>query len=235
MKNIFARDPKRTSLLEKSYIVQRQGMALLGALFPIAFLLSSYLFGRTDFQTSISAYYWTLDLERNFFVGVLCAIGVFFLLYKGYSTFEDRVLDLAGISAVGIAFVPMVRDSDCASAGTSAHGMFAVLFFACISLICILMSYSSQIAREDPERAKQFRPWYMACSAVMIGSVAVAVLSRLLPTDSAQWLCEHGILFWVEAFAVWAFSAFWFLKTRELDPSMSWIPFRRKRKAQVAK
>jgi len=64
------------------------------------------------FQTSISAYYWTLDPERNAFVGVLCAVGVFLLLYKGYSWFEDRVLDLAGVSAVGIAFFPMDKLGD---------------------------------------------------------------------------------------------------------------------------
>jgi len=90
-------------------------MAFLAAVFALAFLSSSFVFNRTDFQTSISAYYWTLDLERNFFVGVLCAVGVFLLLYKGYNRLEDRILDLAGISAAGVAFFPMDQTCDCDS------------------------------------------------------------------------------------------------------------------------
>jgi hypothetical protein len=60
----------------------------------------------------------------------------------------------------------------------------------------------------------------------MSGCVAFAVVSRLLPRATAQWLCEASAIFWLEAFGVWAFSLFWYIKTRELDPSASWVPFR---------
>src|SRR5262245_17222478 len=129
----------RSSHLEASFITQRIGMAVLAFVFPCFFIASSLL-GRTEFQPSISAYYWTLDLERNFFVGAQCAIGVFLLLYKGYTALEDWVLDIAGLCAVGTAFAAMVKDSDCGPAGFSWHGVFAVTMFACMGVICIFMS-----------------------------------------------------------------------------------------------
>lgn len=228
---LLARNASRTSHLESSFIVQRRGMALLAAVFPAAFLASSFLFGRTEFQTSISAYYWTLDLERNVFVGVLCAVGVFLLLYKGYTLLEDRVLDVAGISAAGVAFFPMDKNSDCASWGISAHGVFAVTFFACIFFICIFMSKVSLEDIADLRRRTAFRRAYSLCSGIMIGSIVLAVLSRLLPKEYIQMLCEYSAIFWFEAIGVWAFSAFWYIKTRELDPSLSWIPLRKKRES----
>ena len=226
--DLLATIPGRTSHLERSFIVQRRGMALLAAAFPTAFLASSFVLGRTEFQTSISAYYWTLDPERNFFVGVLCAVGVFLLLYKGYNWLEDRVLDLAGICAAGVAFFPMDRAGDCAASGVSAHGVFAVTFFVCIFFICIFMSENSLKEIPDPRRQEAFRRAYRLCSGIMIASVVIALVARfLLPEKYLQTLCENSAIFWFEAVGVWAFSAFWYIKTRELDPSRSWVPFRR--------
>lgn len=226
MRDWLTRDAARTTHLERSFIVQRRGMALLGAAFPLAFLASSFLFHRTEFQTSISAYYWTLDPERNVFVGALCAIGAFLLLYKGYTRLEDRVLDVAGVAAVGIAFFPVDRSGDCASSGISAHGLFAVLFFGCVVFVGMSMSLTSLQDAADPDRRRRFSWAYRLVLGVMSGCVAFAVLSRLLPRAAAQWLCEASAIFWLEAFAVWAFSLFWYIRTRELDPAASWVPFR---------
>ena len=227
--DLFTRDVTRTSHLERSFIVQRRGMAFLAAMFPVTFLVSSFVFGRTEFQTSISAYYWTLDLERNVFVGVLCAIAVFLLLYKGYNWLEDRVLDVAGVAAAGVAFFPTHEFGDCTSLGVSAHGVLAVIFFACIFFICIFMSEHTLKEITEPRRQAMFRRAYRLCSGVIVASVALAVLSRFLPDAYVQALCENGAVFWLEAVGVWAFSAFWYIKTRELDPSLSWVPLRRKR------
>jgi len=231
MNKLLARNASRTTHLESSFIVQRRGMALLAASFPAAFLASSFLLGRTDFQTSLSAYYWTLDPERNFFVGVLCAVGVFLLLYKGYTTLEDRVLDLAGLAAVGVAFFPMDEAGDCGSTGFSLHGTSAVIFFACIAFICIFMSGHSLEQMPDAARRDKFRRLYRICAVVMALAIGFAGLYWLLPDEAVLALCENSVIFWFEAAGVWAFSAFWTIKTRELDPSQSWMPFRRKRQA----
>lgn len=225
---LLAPIPTRTTHLERSFIAQRRGMAFLAALFPIAFLTSTFLSERAGPLTSISAYYWASNTERNLFVGVLCTVGVFLVLYKGYTWLEDRILDLAGVSAVGIAFAPMKEHSDCVASGLSVHGVFAVTFFSCIAVICLFMSEKSLKEIHDEHRKKAFRLAYRLCSGIMAASIIFAVLVEMLPIETTRRLCEKSATFWLEAVAVWAFSAFWYIKTRELDPSVSWIPFGKK-------
>src|SRR5262245_51812782 len=131
--HLLARNPERTTHLEQSFLVQRRGMSIVAAIFPLMFLVSSFVMHHTDFQASISAYYWTEDFERNFFVGALSAIAVFLLLYKGYTALEDRMLDLAGVCALGVAFCPMNEamvdckpplDGQAIEIVVTTHGMF---------------------------------------------------------------------------------------------------------------
>jgi hypothetical protein len=203
-------------------------MALLAAALPLAFLISSFLLGRTPFQTSVSAYYWTLEPERNFFVGVLCSVAAFLFLYKGRSTAEDRLLDAAGVCAAGVAFFPLAGNGDCSGASVSAHGVFAVLFFACIFIVGIFMSKDSLKEIPDEKRRAHFQRLYGLCSGVMITSLVLAVGSRFLSAEFIRTLCRHHAIFWFEAVGIWSFSSFWYIKTRELDPGMTWIPFRRR-------
>ena len=217
------------SHLEKSYVIQRGGMAILGGAFPFVFLVSSLILERTAFQTSISAYYHTLDPERNIFVGVLFAIAVFLILYKGYSRLEDYLLDIAGVSALGVAMFPMENTGDVSTSSVSVHGVFTVVFFTCIFAVCIFMSETTLKELQDEDRKRIFRRLYRRCAGVMIGALLLAVICRFLSADLIHALRLNSVTFWFEAVVVWAFSAFWFIKTREIDQSMSWIPFLSKR------
>jgi len=221
--NLLEKDPGRSSHLEQSFLAQRRGMSILAAVFPLVFLASSVL-KRTPFQHSISDYYWTLELERNLLVGILCAIAVFLILYKGYNWLEDRILDLAGACAAGVALVPTAAPGE---EGGTLHACFAVTFFACIFYIVIFMSRKSLEELADPGRAALFRRAYRWCAGVMIGSIALALAGRLLlPRAHFEVLLDFGAVFWFEAIGVWSFAAFWYLKTRELDSTVSWVPFR---------
>lgn len=59
---------------------------------------------REGWQTSISAYYYTA--AGPIFIGVLTCIGVCLVAIRGYTDAEDVCLNLAGISAPMVAFVP---------------------------------------------------------------------------------------------------------------------------------
>ena len=225
--HLTERKPGHSSHLEASFIAQRIGMAGVALVFPLFFIGSSLL-GRTDWQPSISAYYWTRDLERDFFVGALCATGVFLVLYKGYTLLEDLILDVAGACAIGVAFVAVLKDSDCGPPGFSWHGFFAVTFFACIGTICIFMSKKSLEEERDLKRKAAFLRLYWACAAVMAVAIVAALAIKLLPWQQTQALCEAGWTFWCESLGVWAFAAFWYVKTRELEPK------RRGREAALA-
>jgi hypothetical protein len=61
----------------------------------------------TCWQTSISAYYFTA--AHGVFVGAVCAVGTLLIVYKGSNDTEDVLLNLAGILAFVVAFVPTSR------------------------------------------------------------------------------------------------------------------------------
>ena len=223
---LLERKPGHDRYLEQSYIRQRQGMSVLAGAFPFIFLASSFVLRHVDFQPSLSAYYWTHDMERNLFVGVLWAIGVFLVLYKGYTKLEDWILNVAGICAAGIALFPTPHGEE----GTWLHYVFAGLFFACIFYVCIFMSEKSLEEMPDKARAERFRVAYRWCASVMIVSVAVALAGKLLLRhEYFSAILEHGGIFVFEATGVWSFAAFWYIKTRELDASVSWMPLTKKR------
>lgn len=98
----------------KTYRYLRLGMVVL-----VAVLLTSVLFewwdvGRSCWQTSVSAYYYTP--VQPVLVGVLVAIGVALITVKGSTHFEDIVLNLAGMLAPVVAFVPTSGRGSCRSA-----------------------------------------------------------------------------------------------------------------------
>ena len=96
-----------------TYFTQRAGMAAIAFIFPF-FLWFVGLSQGIELQDSMSAYYHKIVegvSMRDWFVGFLCAIGVFLYLYKGFSNAENILLNIAGISAVGVAMVPMAWES----------------------------------------------------------------------------------------------------------------------------
>jgi hypothetical protein len=60
--------------------------------------------GRSCFQGSVSAYYYTP--VRAFFVSALVAIGVCLVCLRGNTVWEDGLLNLAGVFAAIVGFVP---------------------------------------------------------------------------------------------------------------------------------
>ena len=53
---------------------------------------------------SLSAFYYTH--MRNLFVGAMCALGIFFAAYRGYSKWDNRFTNVAGLAAICIALFP---------------------------------------------------------------------------------------------------------------------------------
>src|SRR5262245_6980282 len=96
----------------------RLGMGFIALFFPLILLLVGYG-SQIKFETSYSAYYFGLpagDLDarifpgifptRVFFCGLLFALGVFLILYKGFNRSEDILLIIAGLAAICVAIFP---------------------------------------------------------------------------------------------------------------------------------
>jgi hypothetical protein len=93
----------------KTYRYLRIGMVVVVLALGAAVVLE-----RRDagcFQESISAYYFTP--ARAVFVGALIAIGVSLIVIKGSTSFEDTCLNIAGMFAPIVAFVPTSAVGEC--------------------------------------------------------------------------------------------------------------------------
>ncbi len=94
-----------------TYRYLRLGMMLTLALIALAVLVERA--GAGCFQTSISAYYYTP--ASPVFVAGLVTIGMGMVVLKGSTEWEDILLNLAGMLAPVVAFVPTPGEGTCFS------------------------------------------------------------------------------------------------------------------------
>jgi hypothetical protein len=147
---------------------------------------------------------------RDVFVGVLVAIGAFLYLYKGFSRAENYALNFAGVFAVAIALFPMQWQCAPACSWFSVHGAAALLFFACIAYVCLFRSSDTLALITDDKTIARYKRVYRTLGLCLVFSpLAAFVVSGVLQRSSA-WV------FFIEAFAVWSFAAYWLWKSLEL-------------------
>jgi hypothetical protein len=207
-----------------TYLTLRRGMAIIAFFFPIILLIFGPQPGLKP-EPSISAYYYVAGTLHELLIGVLCAIGVCLILYKGPWK-EDWALNIGGVSVILVAFLEMKQGADCVKPDhwydISAHGFFAVIFFLTISYVCIFLSKSEPKGESISPREAKFYRIYKICGFVMLAVIVGAVVLTIVDDGSA---CKkYDTTFWIESFGIWTFSAYWYIKTIELDQGVSWVP-----------
>lgn len=210
-----------------TYITLRRGMAIMAFAFPLLLWLVGRLLYGIQLQNSMSAYYFAVPAPgsdafpmRTWFVGLLFAIGGFLYLYKGFTDRENFALNLAGIFAVMVAVFPMDRDGAVGAERSlasqlSIHGASAVLLFVCLAFVAIWCA--DKTLRLLPEvhkgKEKNFRRWYRIIGLAMVAAPAGAFVYTLVSGDRARYV------FVVEALGIWAFAAYWAVKSYEMSLS----------------
>ena len=194
-----------------SYFILRVGIAILAIVFPLILWIGGGMM-EIKFQPSMSDYYNAVGIDgksmRDWFVGILWAVGVFLVLYKGRSRKEDLILDLAGMFAILVALFP----TDPGSKSFSLHGLFAVSLFVSMT-IYIFVSRDSMEELEDTNCIKLFKWFY----------IVLGILMLLAPISA--WLLAAGVgrlenyTFIAEAVGVGVFAIYWLVKTWELSVS----------------
>lgn len=216
-----------SSHIALTYIHLRRGMAALALSLAPMLAIGGYVLFGTPLLPSMSAYYDSG--MRDVFVGVLCAVGAFLFLYKGYTRRENLALNVAGVCAPLAALFPMSPAGDCAveGAGFSWHGLFAVTFFLAIGYVCVFLYKDSATDAMSPARQRLYHRVAKTCGWVMIACVAAALLYNFFVPAAvkAAW-CAVAIVFWLEALAVTAFSVHWIFKSLAYDNGVSWLPWR---------
>ena len=200
----------------QTYFSLRIGLAAIGSALPIVVLVAGVALHHVWIEDSISAYYHTpprlvFFTTRDLFVGCLLAAAACLYLYKGFSDKENVALNLAGVFAALVALLPTAADEGDRGLVSVLHATSAVLFFLCIAYVSLFRSHDTLclLPRESRDRYKRLYSW--TGGAMIASPLAAVVLTFALGTST--------LVFWVEALGVWAFSAYWIIKTFEMRSS----------------
>jgi hypothetical protein len=219
------------------FIALRVGVGVVGISLPIILVLGGKLFFDIPVAGSMSAYYHAnpacaLPREdlckqgkppcsytehgqgqmRNWFVGNLFFIGAAMFLIKGFSRQEDWALNIAGIAAPVVGLNPM--EWPCPRTFLSLHFIAAAVFFLSVAFTAIVCSEKTlKEMPQEPNRARIIRNYRAVYMVLAILMVALPVAGLVFTFKSG-----YGAL-GLETGGVWAFGAYWLVKTRELHHS----------------
>lgn len=218
--------------LVQSFLFVRQAVGALGFSLPILLLLYSFL-SHSAVQTSISKYYHTP--MGDVLVGVLCAIGVFLLSYKGYKKKSDEWLSdkwlarIAGCAAVGVALFPTASSQTCDCLGASGftfhpeflHFGSAAVFFGCLALFCLFVFTRGDRTAEGKIIWTRRNKIFVACGVLIVVSI-IAILPYALAGDKTALNRFHYLFVW-ESVGILAFATSWLTKGKALSELKSMI------------
>jgi hypothetical protein len=185
-----------------SYLTLRKIVGILGIVFPVVLVIGTLIIGEDSvFQRSISMYYHTH--MRDVFVGILCAIALFFFAYRGYDTLDNITGDFAGLFALGLTFCPI---SD--SLVGMLHLAFAILFFFTLAFFSFFL-FTKGSQTPSSQKLKRNR-LYRICGIIIFCCLVLLIVVYLLPSN----VKDSGIkpLFWLETIGLWAFGLSWLVK-----------------------
>jgi hypothetical protein len=202
-------------LLRNSYFRFRIGIGLLALLLTPVLWLVGEVFLDVELQDSLSDYYNADPLLRDLFVGVLFAVGVFLILYKGFTWLEDWALTFAGIAAVAVALLPVGK--------SDWHGVAAIVFFVCSGYVVMFRS-SDTLTKElmaNHENRKYWVLTYQALNGLTLLLIAIVTIAGLRSDRSKLTLL-------LEAIAITTFALYWILKSVEIERSKAGTDIRQK-------
>jgi len=220
-----------------SYLGLRKSIGFIGLLVPIVLLIAGVFFLEGRIQPSISHFYYTP--MGNYFVGSMCAIGVFLGSYRGYKPQQDEILTdrylglIAGSAAVIVALfpadpvstIPVCADNETSIVGT-IHFSAAALFLACLGVFSFFKfpRYDSDKPRNPVKqgRVKYYKLYGAFIFASLIGIAAITVYEK---ASCREFFIETW-LFWLESIAVVSFGLSWLMKGEAMEHIQSLLPRR---------
>lgn len=199
---------------------QVQSIGWMSVLLPGAMLLGNSLFGGCYcIQDSVSDYYYTIT--GDLLVGILCAVALFLISYKGYpGDRSDSLLStMAGILALGVAFFPTNETSadKCAiihlplnELRNNLHNILSAALFLILSAISLFLFTKSKGVVITKQKIRRNRI-YRICGVIMLVCIVVLALYANV-RDSLPWLKQYKPVFWLESVALLTFGVSWLVK-----------------------
>ncbi|MCA9130691.1 MAG: hypothetical protein KDB22_26570 [Planctomycetales bacterium] len=220
-------NPKKETTDEqvfRTYQNLRVGLCVIGVMVPIMVWFADYIeLGEVVPRPSISAYYHSEhSLTRDLFVSNLFVVGIFLLLYRGYSAKENIALDIGGMLLTGVAIFPTQPDPEklpqpadrtfiqhvayaeysIGEFSFTLHGACAVGFFLAIAYVAIFLA--GETVQENPVLK---RIYFWLGVAMLVAPLASFLFVSLIG--------ENYKLFLLESVGILVFSIYWAVKTWE--------------------
>lgn len=206
-------------LMSISYMKLRRAVGILGIALPLVLVFGNLILS-TDcdkVQFSISDYYYTK--MGPYFVGTLCAVGLFLFSYYGYTPKDRLAAKLACFCAIAVALNP-TQSADAVSACNVQHRSSSdfvnVIHFASATILFLTLAFFSlklftKTSGEMTSQKKKRNKIYKTCGWVMIGSIIGLVLvSTVDPVQTA--LKAYSPVLILEWILLWAFGLSWLVK-----------------------
>jgi hypothetical protein len=219
----------------------RLGMGFIALFFPLIIVTIGFLYN-IGFETSYSAYYFGLpagDLQarifpgifptRVFFSGLLFALGVFLILYKGFNFWEDRLLVTAGGAAICVAVFPMWYENLYPEKNFPYENLFgvfsrihygsAIVLFICMALVAWFCSkttlrdrrFSAALDEQMPTWADRHPRWSSFLIAWLpVLAIPILYAGKNLPTQRNTFVQVYnwiGLAMAVFPFTAWALTS----------------------------
>lgn len=202
-----------------SFNTLRKSIGWLSILLPPAMLTGNYLLGDcSNIQESLSDYYYTIT--GNLLVGMLCAMALFLISYKGYpgDRLDGWLTTIAGLLALGAAFIPTNEPlmNGCAvihlpwnDTRSLTHNLLASVLFIDLALISLFL-FTKGRGAPTPQKQKRNRVYKICGYIILFVIILVPIYNRLV--KSYPELGVYKMVFWLEWVAMTAFGVSWLVK-----------------------
>ena len=194
-----------------SYLELRKSIGFLGIALPFVVALGTMLLVSGGLMSSISSYYYSI--MGDYFVGSLCATGVFMWSYRGYDKRDEIAAKIAALSAIGIALFPTLPHTGATAVQMAigiVHIVFAAVFFSTLIFFAlVLFRKTNPAVPPTPEKIIRNRV-YTVCGYTILACIILIVAVKLLPDNPT--LEALNPIFWLEALMIEAFGISWLVK-----------------------
>lgn len=187
-------------------------------------ILGNAVFGHCyTLQSSVSHYYYTVT--GNLLTGILCAVALFLVAYKGYNKHDQFASTLAGCLALLIAFFPTDLET-MAAPGTDRpacvlfalpnHALRNAVHYASAGGFFLTLAYISWAlftkGEDHPTEEKLLRNQvYRTCSVFILTAVLLIGLYGILG-ETGDAISRMKPVFFLEWIALLAFGISWLVK-----------------------
>jgi hypothetical protein len=209
------KNPVDLSQQQHRRLIGYLGLVLPGCLYLVAGWRPTPALPTWELLPSVSAYYYSGAVAL--FTGVLSALSLFLLTYRGYEGVRaDRVVGIAsGAAAACVALFPTAAPAGLELAwwrrwmGYTHLAAAVVLFASFIVFALWLFRLTAVVDRSQrPADKKRRDAVCLACGLVMLAAVVWAAIAGV----------EGRSIFWPEAIAIEAFAVSWLTKGEAHKP-----------------